>query len=60
MINRASILTWNEQVPCNMETKMNDMEFLGDTTGLIRPEKTYNPMTAYQVVKELLIDRLQK
>lgn len=44
----------------NMEAKMNDMEFLGDTTGLIRPEKTYNPMTAYQLVKELLINRLQK
>ena len=43
----------------NMETKMTDMEFLGDTIGLIRPEMNYNPMAAYQLVKETLIDRLQ-
>jgi len=44
----------------NMETKMTDMEFLGDTIGLIRPEMKYDPVTAYQLVKEMLIDKLQK
>ena len=44
----------------NMETKMTDLEFIGDTIGLIRPEITYNPTEAYQLVKEALIERLQK
>ena len=43
-----------------METKMNDLEFLGDTIGLIRPEVVYDPVKAYQLVKESLIERLQK
>ena len=43
----------------NMETKMTDLEFLGDTMGLIRPEMNYDPMAAYQLVKETLIDRLE-
>ena len=42
----------------NMETKMTDLEFLGDTMGLIRPEMEYDPIVAYQLVKETLIDRL--
>lgn len=44
----------------NMEAKLNDTEFLGDTEGLLRPEKTFDPDSAYQLVKEELIDRLQK
>jgi len=44
----------------NMETKINDEEFLGDTIGLIRSEIAYNPTVAYQLVKETLIDRLQE
>ncbi len=44
----------------NMEAKLNDAEFLGDTIGLLRSEKSFDPMTAYQLVKETLIDRLQK
>lgn len=44
----------------NMEMKMNDLEFLGDTIGLIRPEMAYDPLTAYQLVQESLIERLQK
>ena len=42
----------------NMETKMTDLEFLGDTIGLIRSDKAYDPKVAYQLVKEALIDRL--
>ena len=44
----------------NMEAKLNDAEFLGDTIGLIRPELPFDPIAAYQLVKETLIDRLQK
>lgn len=43
----------------NMEAKLNDEEFLGDTMGLLRPELSFDPTTAYQIVKETLIDRLQ-
>ena len=43
----------------NMETKMTDLEFLGDTAGLIRSEMAYDPVVAYQIVKETLIDKLQ-
>lgn len=44
----------------NMEAKLNDAEFLGDTEGLLRPEKTFDPATAYQLVKKELIDQLQQ
>ena len=44
----------------NMEAKMIDEEFLGDTMGLLRPERNFDPIVAYQLVKEELIDRLQK
>lgn len=44
----------------NMEAKLNDEEFLGDTMGLLRPELSFDPTAAYQIVKETLIDRLQK
>ena len=43
----------------NMEAKLNDAEFLGDTEGLLRPEKIFDPAVDYQLVKEVLIDRLQ-
>lgn len=43
----------------NMEAKMTDEEFLGDTMGLLRPEMSFEPLASYQLVKETLIDRLQ-
>ena len=43
----------------NMELKMQDVEFLGDTVNLLRPELIYNPNEAYKLVKEQLIDKLQ-
>lgn len=48
-----------QQFVNNMEAKLNDAEFLGDTEGLLRQEKSFDPAVAYQVVKEILIDRLQ-
>lgn len=47
-----------KQFANNMELKMQDAEFLGDTKNLIRPELSYNPQEAYTLVKEQLIDRL--
>ena len=44
----------------NMEDKMQDEEFLGDTKQLLRPDEHFNPQEGYEVVKTALIDRLQK
>jgi predicted nucleotidyltransferase component of viral defense system len=42
----------------NMEAKMNDPEFLGDTTALLRPDIPYDPQEAYDIVKTRLIERI--
>ena len=42
----------------NMEAKMQDAEFLGDITGLIRPTENYDQYAAYQRVKTELIENL--
>jgi predicted nucleotidyltransferase component of viral defense system len=42
----------------NMEAKMLDDEFLGDITGLLRPEISYNPAEAYALVRTQLIERI--
>lgn len=42
----------------NMEAKMQDSEFLGDTTALLRPDVPYDPQTAYELVKTTLIERI--
>jgi len=44
----------------NLEEKMLDDEFLGDTSQLLRNGDYFTPEEAYQLVKERLIDRLQK
>lgn len=44
----------------NMEDKMQDEEFLGDTQQLLRPDENFNPQEGYEVVRSVLIDRLQK
>ncbi len=48
----------HKQFVNNMELKMRDPEFLGDTVNLIRPELDYDPHKAYELVKSNLIDRL--
>lgn len=42
----------------NMDAKMVDDDFLGDTKALLRPDVEYNPMLAYELVKTALLDRL--
>lgn len=42
----------------NMEEKMANDEFLGDTAGLLRPDEAYNPNAAYEIVKTQIIDKL--
>lgn len=42
----------------NMENKMQDPEFLGDTTALLRPETPYDSFEAYELVKHELIEKI--
>ena len=42
----------------NMEKKIKDAEFLGDTNMLLRPDEKYNPQEAYELVKNELIEKL--
>ena len=42
----------------NLEAKMKDSEFLGDTTALLRLDLPYDPMVAYELVKTHLIERI--
>jgi hypothetical protein len=41
-----------------MELKMQDEEFLGDTNLLLRPNESYHPNEAWELVKKQLIDKL--
>jgi predicted nucleotidyltransferase component of viral defense system len=40
----------------NLEAKIKDSEFLGDTKALLRPGVNYDPLVAYEVVKSSLVD----
>lgn len=42
----------------NMEEKMQDDEFLGDTQLLLHNEEAYNPQEAYKLVKNTFIGRI--
>lgn len=42
----------------NMENKMKNDEFLGDTKALLHPDEEYDPQSAYQIVKEKIIQKL--
>lgn len=42
----------------NMELKMKDSDFLGDTMALLKPEVPYDPHVAYDLVRKQLIERI--
>ena len=42
----------------NMEQKIADEEFLGDTEMLLRPDEKYNPLEAWELVRSQLIEKL--
>ncbi len=44
----------------NMDDKMQDDEFLGDTAGLLQVGDDFHPEIAYELVRTRLIDRLIK
>ena len=43
----------------NMEIKMQDPEFLGDTTALLRPTEKYPQQEAYQLIRNVLIEKIE-
>ncbi len=43
----------------NMEDKMQDDEFLGDTKELLRPDENFDPQTGYEIVRAKLLDNLE-
>ncbi|NCD10613.1 MAG: nucleotidyl transferase AbiEii/AbiGii toxin family protein [Negativicutes bacterium] len=42
----------------NMEAKMQDPQFLEDTKGLLLPEKHFDPVKAYEVIRSRVLVRL--
>lgn len=42
----------------NMEAKMQDAEFYGDTVALLRPDEKYNQEEAYELIKTEIIERI--
>jgi predicted nucleotidyltransferase component of viral defense system len=48
-----------KQFMLNMEEKMNDPEFLGDTTGLLRPGLTFDPQPSWEKVHNEFITKLR-
>jgi len=42
----------------NMELKLQDEEFLGDTEMLLHPDEEYNPLEAWELVRKELIEKL--
>lgn len=57
-------MKWEDKNPTyklyvsNMEDKLNNAEFLGDTKTLLRPDEIYDAQEAYKIVKEIIIDKL--
>lgn len=44
----------------NMEAKMEDDEFTGDITGLIRPTENYDQQAAYEMVRTELLEKIDE
>jgi predicted nucleotidyltransferase component of viral defense system len=44
----------------NMEAKMQDDEFTGDITGLIRPTENYDQQAAYELVRTELLEKIDE
>ena len=42
----------------NMDIKMQDTEFLGDTMALLRPDEKYPQKEAYELIRNILIVKI--
>jgi len=58
MKHTNSELPIREQYIKNLEDKMSDPEFIGDTVALIRPEENWNADQAYQLIKNKILMKL--
>jgi predicted nucleotidyltransferase component of viral defense system len=54
----VSNLPTHKQFIQNMESKMNDPDFLEDMENLLCSDETYDTQEAFQIVKEKIINRL--
>ena len=48
-----------KQFMANLEEKMADPDFTGDTVKLLRPGITFDPATSWKLVRETLIEKLR-
>ncbi|MCU0434220.1 MAG: nucleotidyl transferase AbiEii/AbiGii toxin family protein [Bacteroidia bacterium] len=60
MKHSVAIPPTGKMVLKNIEQKMQDDEFLGDTRALLRPEENYNPAIAFELVRDKLLIKLMK
>ncbi len=44
----------------NMEAKMKDDEFIGDITAIIRPTEKYDHVTAFELVRKELLEKIEE
>jgi predicted nucleotidyltransferase component of viral defense system len=58
MKHEASVIPPREVYLKNLEDKMNDPEFLGDTTALLRPDEKYDPEEGFKIIKNEIIDKM--
>ena len=56
-VARLPATTYKEYV-LNMDEKMQNPEFLGDTTDLLRPKLEYNPQAAWERVRDEIVAKL--
>jgi len=58
MKNEVSVIPSKVSYLKNLEDKMKDPEFLGDTTALLRPDEPYDPNEGFDLVKKEIIERM--
>jgi len=58
MRNSEGEIPTQELYTKNIEEKMNDPEFIGDTTALLRPEEDWDAHIAYQLIKTKILEKL--
>jgi predicted nucleotidyltransferase component of viral defense system len=58
MHKSGSELPTQEMFIKNIEEKMNDPEFVGDTIALIRPEEDWDAQKGYKLIKTVILEKL--
>ena len=58
MHNSDGNLPTQELYKKNVEEKINDQEFIGDTIALIRPEENWEAKEAYELIKTEILEKL--